>query len=337
MTVHRALAATLDECFDAIGEIQSDARASGLRPRGRAGRRSCCAPRRAGPGPKVVDGLPVEGTLRAHQVPITDPRDNPDHLAQLEEWMRSATASTSSSTARAGRVAELVATTPTGDRRMGANPHANGGKLLRALVLPDFTDYAIPVRRHGSELHESTRKLGELAARHLRSPTRTTSGCCAPTRRTRTAWARCSTHENALSRRAEPADRRPRVTRRTGDGGPQRAQLRGLARGLRPDRAPRAVRDVRGLRDGVGVDDRAALEVARGGGRPVVARAGRVAERAADVDVLAQRPQRLQPPGPGAHRHRAHQARQRRRVSTSRRTPTACCRSPTTASAAATT
>src|SRR6266702_3672904 len=134
--VHRYLASTLDRCFDAIREIHDGARAHGFgaRPRWPA---IVLRTLKGWTGPKVVDGQPVEGTFRAHQVPLANVRDNVDHLHQPEEWMR-------------------------GDRRMGANPHANGGRVLEPLDLPDFTGYAMPVSQHGAELHESTRRLGEF-------------------------------------------------------------------------------------------------------------------------------------------------------------------------------
>ena len=112
-------------------------------------------------GPKTVDGEPVEGTFRAHQVPIPDPAGNPEHLRQLETWMRSYRAEDLFD-ADGRLVAALAALAPTGERRMGSNPHANGGGLLVPLELPDAGSYAIPVPRHGAELQESTRRLGEL-------------------------------------------------------------------------------------------------------------------------------------------------------------------------------
>jgi xylulose-5-phosphate/fructose-6-phosphate phosphoketolase len=158
--VHQELAATLDRCFDAIADIQSSARSSGFGARPRWPAIVMRTPK-GWTGPKEVDGLPVEGTWRAHQVPITDPRDNPEHLAQLEEWMRSYRIDELFD-ADGAPLPEIVAVAPTGARRMGANPHANGGLVLRPLDLPDFTEYSIAVRRPGQELHESTRKLGEL-------------------------------------------------------------------------------------------------------------------------------------------------------------------------------
>ena len=158
--VHRELASTLDRCFDAITAIQDGARAHGFGARPRWPAIVLRTPK-GWTGPKVVDGLPVEGTFRAHQVPLPNVRDNPDHLRQLEEWMRSYRPEELFD--EEGRLAApLAKLAPEGERRMGANPHANGGLLLRPLDLPDFTEYAIPVDRPGGELHESTRRLGEF-------------------------------------------------------------------------------------------------------------------------------------------------------------------------------
>ena len=158
--VHRELASTLDQCFDTIKVIQDGARDHGFGARPRWPAIVLRTPK-GWTGPKVVDGLPVEGTFRAHQVPLANVRDDPDHLRQLEEWMRSY---------RPGELFDeegrlmpaLAKLAPAGDRRMGANPHANGGRLLEPLDLPDFTAYAIEVLKPGSELHESTRRLGEF-------------------------------------------------------------------------------------------------------------------------------------------------------------------------------
>src|SRR5205085_7852714 len=112
-------------------------------------------------GPKVVDDLPMEGTFRAHQVPLAQVRTRPDQLALLEQWMHSY--KPEEQLDQNGRLApELAALAPRGDRRMGANPHANGGRLLVDLDLPDFRDYRIEVPRPGAEHHESTRRLGQM-------------------------------------------------------------------------------------------------------------------------------------------------------------------------------
>jgi xylulose-5-phosphate/fructose-6-phosphate phosphoketolase len=156
--VHQEFARTLDSCYERIREIQSAARSGAL-----AGHPAWPAIVLRTPkgwtGPKFVDGLPVEGTFRAHQVPLDNVRSNPDHLAQLEEWMRSyrPEALFDGGGAPVGAVTSLM---PQGDKRMGASAYANGGRLLRALHLPEFAAYAMPVDP-GVTVAESTRRLGE--------------------------------------------------------------------------------------------------------------------------------------------------------------------------------
>ena len=158
--VHRTLAATFDTCFDSIAAIQDSARTHGIQGRPRWPAIVLRTPK-GWTGPKVVDGLPVEGTFRAHQVPVDAPRENPEHLQILEGWMRSYRAEELFDAD--GRLRpDLAALAPRGERRMGANPHTNGGALLRPLDLPDFSTYAVPVPQHGAELRESTRQLGEV-------------------------------------------------------------------------------------------------------------------------------------------------------------------------------
>ncbi len=118
-------------------------------------------------GPKVVDGEPVEGTWRAHQVPLAGLATNPEHLALLESWMKSYRPEELFDEHGAVR-AEITALSPDGDRRMGANPHANGGLLLRDLDLPDFRAYAVDVPVHGGVRVEDTHVLGRMAARRDR-------------------------------------------------------------------------------------------------------------------------------------------------------------------------
>ena len=110
-------------------------------------------------GPKVVDGEPVEGTWRSHQVPLAGLATNPEHLAQLEAWMKSYRPEELFDERGAVR-GEITALSPAGDRRMGANPHANGGLLLRDLDLPDFRDHAVDVPAHGGPQVSATRVLG---------------------------------------------------------------------------------------------------------------------------------------------------------------------------------
>ncbi len=158
--VHRQLARTLDTVFDDIAAIQAAARTPGSAPGTRpAWPMVVLRTPKGWTGPKEVDGLPVEGTFRAHQVPLSQTRTNPEHRAMLESWLRSYRPEELFDTT--GRlVPELQALAPTGDRRMSANPHANGGRLLRDLVMPDFRDYAVPVDRPAVALSSATGVLG---------------------------------------------------------------------------------------------------------------------------------------------------------------------------------
>jgi xylulose-5-phosphate/fructose-6-phosphate phosphoketolase len=156
--MHQLMAATLDRVIGEIKRIQAEARAQGFRERPRWPVIVLITPK-GWTGPKVVDGLPVEGTFRAHQVPLAEVRTNPAHLKLLEEWMRSYRAEELFD--RQGRLrAELAALAPRGARRMGANPHANGGALLRDLRMPNFREYAVPVAAPGASDAEDTRVLG---------------------------------------------------------------------------------------------------------------------------------------------------------------------------------
>jgi len=156
--MHRLMAGALDTALNEIRSAQRAWREGGSRQRPRWPAIILRTPK-GWTGPKVVDGLPMEGTFRAHQVPLANVRENPGHRAQLEEWMRGY------------RPEELwdgdghldpavAALAPVGDRRMGLNPHANGGRLLRDLDLPDFRDYAVAVSSPGSVTSEATRVAG---------------------------------------------------------------------------------------------------------------------------------------------------------------------------------
>jgi len=158
--MHQLMAGTLDTIVNEIRSIQDNARNGGdlglptwpmviLRsPKGWT-------------GPKTVDGKPVEGTWRAHQVPVADLQSKPEHVKILEDWMRSYRPEELFD--ENGKViSELAELAPKGDRRMGANPHANGGLLLRDLVMPDFRNYAVSVSKPGTENAEATRVLGKL-------------------------------------------------------------------------------------------------------------------------------------------------------------------------------
>jgi xylulose-5-phosphate/fructose-6-phosphate phosphoketolase len=158
--VQRALVEALDTCHARIREIQARARRLGVRGRPRWPALVLRTPK-GWTGPRVVDNHPVEGTFRAHQVPLAGVRDDPGHLRMLEAWMRSYRPEELFD--RDGRlVPELAALAPRGPRRMGANPRANGGAEAPALDLPAFRDYALPVERPATTRHESTRQLGQL-------------------------------------------------------------------------------------------------------------------------------------------------------------------------------
>ena len=161
MDMHARFAATLETCYAETRAIQQEARRDGRparRPRWPA---IVLRTPKGWTGPKIVDGQPVEGTFRAHQVPLPNVRENAEHLRLLEAWMKSYRPEELFDDE--GRlVPALAALVPKGDRRMGANPHANGGKLLVGLDLPDFTEYSIAVTRPGVARHESTRQLGKM-------------------------------------------------------------------------------------------------------------------------------------------------------------------------------
>jgi xylulose-5-phosphate/fructose-6-phosphate phosphoketolase len=158
--MHALMAATLDEVVQEIRGIQSRARANNDPARPRWPMIVLRSPK-GWTGPKVVDGLKVEGTFRAHQVPILVDREHPEHVAQLESWMKSYRAEELFD-ANGRLIAELAALAPTGARRMGANPHANGGMLLRELRMPDFHAHAVHVPSPGSVDAEDTRVLGKF-------------------------------------------------------------------------------------------------------------------------------------------------------------------------------
>ncbi len=161
MKMHAAMAATLDTVIERIGAIQHEARGKGgdaaqavVRPRWPM---IVLISPKGWTGPKVVDGKQIEGTFRAHQVPITDPATNPAHLRELKQWLQSYRPQELFD--ERGRFKpELRALAPKGERRMGSNPVANGGKLLRDLRLPDFAEYAVAVANPG---------IGGIGATHV--------------------------------------------------------------------------------------------------------------------------------------------------------------------------
>ena len=158
--MHRAFAEALDRAWDRIVAIQEDARRHGV---GRVPPWPAIVLRtpKGWKGPKVVHGARIEGTFRAHQVPLANVREDRKELAALQSWMRSYRPEQLFDE-RGRLLPDLEKLAPEGDRRMGANPHANGGRLRVDLDLPDYAEYAIDVSRPATERHESTRRLGEM-------------------------------------------------------------------------------------------------------------------------------------------------------------------------------
>ncbi len=156
--MHQLMAATLDDVCDEIAAIQRRAREEGDVSRPRWPVIVLVTPK-GWTGPKEVDGHPAEGSFRSHQVPLADIAKKPEHLAQLEAWLRSYRPEELFDEGGALR-SDLAALAPQGERRMSANPHANGGGLTRALELPDFRDYAVDVPAPGRAFSEATRVLG---------------------------------------------------------------------------------------------------------------------------------------------------------------------------------
>ncbi len=158
--VHQVLAQALEDCYAEIRGIQQEARKNGFKKQPvwpmiifRTPKGWTC--------PKEVDGIPIEGTFRAHQVPLATVRENPEHLKILEAWMKSYKAEELFD--ENGRfIDELAALSPVGNRRMGGNPHVNGGRSLTTLALPNFTDYALEIPGPGQVLAEAPRKLGDF-------------------------------------------------------------------------------------------------------------------------------------------------------------------------------
>ncbi|HEY8716789.1 MAG TPA: phosphoketolase family protein, partial [Candidatus Acidoferrum sp.] len=164
--MHQLMAATFDTILEEIRRIQEGARKKSSADNPVASEMPLwpmiiLRTPKGWTGPKIVDGKPIENTWRAHQVPVTNFKAHPEHVKILEDWMRSYKPEELFD--QEGRLQpELAELAPAGQRRMGDNPHANGGLLLRALHLPDFRDYAVPVSKPGTTTQESTRVLGKF-------------------------------------------------------------------------------------------------------------------------------------------------------------------------------
>ncbi|MFD9096616.1 phosphoketolase [Streptomyces collinus] len=164
--VHRAMAGAMDRALDHIARIQRAAREDGATGRAHWPVIVLRTPK-GWTGPAEVDGTPVEGTWRAHQVPLAGVRENPQHLRQLEQWLRSYRPE--ELFGPDGRPhPDVLAAVPAGTRRLGATPHANGGLLVRDLPVPPLESFAVPVDKPGATLHEPTRVLGGMLERIMR-------------------------------------------------------------------------------------------------------------------------------------------------------------------------
>ena len=158
--MHQSMAATLEKVLDDIRNIQCEARANGFSRRAEWPMIVLESPK-GWTGPKEVDGVQVEGTFRAHQVPLSEIATKPGHLKILEDWMKSYKPEELFDE-KGALIPELAELAPKGKRRMGANPNANGGLLLKDLRLPNFRDYAVDVPKPGTITAEATRVLGKM-------------------------------------------------------------------------------------------------------------------------------------------------------------------------------
>jgi xylulose-5-phosphate/fructose-6-phosphate phosphoketolase len=159
-TMHQLMAVAFDQALAQIRAIQQDARTRGFTKRPRWPMIVLRTPK-GWTGPKVVDGVQIEGTFRAHQVPLTELATKPAHLQMLEDWMKSYRPEELFD-ANGALIPELQELAPPGKRRMGDNPYANGGLLLRDLKMPDFCEYAVDVPKPGTIAAEATRVMGRM-------------------------------------------------------------------------------------------------------------------------------------------------------------------------------
>src|SRR5579862_6805820 len=297
--VHQQMAATMDAIVAEIKQIQDDARTNGFKTRPQWPMIVFRTPK-GWTGPKEVDGLQTEGSFRSHQVPFAEVDTKPEHLKLLEVWMKSYKAEELFD-ARGKLIDELADLAPKGERRMGANPHANGGLLLRDLKLPEFRDYAVPVEKPGTSNAEATRVMGAF----LRDTLQVNWG-----NRNFRVFGPDETASNRLGNRFDRGDSqigRSCFARRPRDGSAERTPVSGLARRVFAHRPPRFFFMLRSLHSHRRFDVQPAREVAQSHATHSVAPSDRVAQLSAHVARVAAGPQRVQPSGPGLHRSRHQQ------------------------------
>ena len=215
-------------------------------------------------GPEEVDGVPVEGTWRAHQVPLAEVRSNPEHLAQLEGWLRSYRPEElfdDDGPPRAEQLRALGAERGAPDGRQPARQRRQAATV--DLDLPDFRDFGVDVPQPGGSVAEATRVLGDFLAEVDAARTRRTSACSGRTRPPPTAWQPSSRRPTRRGTRTSCRRRRAPRAGRPGHGGPVRAPVPGLAGGLPAHRAARAVLLLRGVHPHRRLDVQPARQVAQ--------------------------------------------------------------------------
>ncbi len=246
--MHQTMAAAVETCVQEIRAIQKKARSTGKPDRPRWPMIILRSPK-GWTGPKEVDGHRVEGFWRAHQVPVSEVKKNPEHLRIVEQWMRSYKPEELFDE-HGTLIPELRELPPKGDRRMTANPHADGGKLRKSLTLPDFRDYAIKIESPGTKEVSPTETLGKF----LRDVMRKNMSCFRVFSPDENASNRLqdiyeATPENVARRdQARGRRRHGHRSRRPRDGNAQRTHARRLARGLHPDRSARPAEHLRSVR-----------------------------------------------------------------------------------------
>jgi xylulose-5-phosphate/fructose-6-phosphate phosphoketolase len=305
--MHHRVAEVMAQAYTRIRQIQEEARADrwdGSRPRWPV---IVMRSPKGWTGPEEVDGIRVTGTWRSHQVPLSGVKGNPDHLALLDTWLRSYRPEELFDAD--GRPTELVLrANPEGTLRMSDSPPANGGDAA-PLDLPDFRDYAVDVPHPAAVKHESTRALGEVMRDlYRRNPDSFRLFCPDETNSNRLG-AVFEASDRGFAERLLPDD-----LSLSHEGRVMEVLSEHNCHGwleVHPDRSARVLRDVRGLRHGERVADDPAQQVAQGGPASALAGTGAQPEHLADLDRMAQRPQRFLPPGSWPDPERHHPARGR--------------------------
>ena len=275
--MHELMAATLDTVIGEIRRLQADARRNGFSERPRWPM-IVLRTRKGWTCPAEIDGRRTEDYWRAHQVPMGEMHENPAHVRILEEWMNSYRPAELFDNGGHLRP-ELAELPPSGTRRMSANPHTNGGLLLRDLRLPDFRDYAIAVPSPGAVTAEVDPDHGRFSARRDEAEHGGAEfSAVQPRREQFEPLAGCApSHQPRLGRR-DPAVGRPSGARRAGHGDAQRASVPGLARRLFIDRPARLLLVLRGVHPHHRLDVQPARQMAEGVQPHPVAAADRFAE-----------------------------------------------------------